>query len=1682
VAAAGAFSISGIVARLAALERVRRTELDILGALAADVAALAQLDIAAAVAAGVSEDHARRLRSAASLLDLPRMTEARAVGLARAGVDLPVLVHEEPPAVFRRLYERGTATRLGIVESDVLAWSVAARLDAQERAGPPPAPPAELPRPEPAEPFPSAHVIVDDDAGWAELAGRFYPGAPADAGIAERLRLANGRPDEDPPGAGEQLVLPSFPDHAPELATDAEAVERLRRFAGYLDEAEAEALVLAGYRTPGALLHASRAIAAATGITNGKLEQLQAQVVLTSVPGVSPEFAYHVVTQEGWGSPGALMQASVDDLVLLIDQGVYTGRLSADTRASTSVVAGWLVTAKHIVHGIGSWPTITLMPYDGPCDPTAGPDRHLENAYSYRFTPQSRTGAELADEHNLRLELLGRVRDAIQQGSAPSEALKLVDEVKQVCNLQEEGLAVWGIPNLGAAAATRLVNAKRYLRDNALIVRLLQALTEGHEAFQRAEYGLALAAYGRAEAMFRDPRLGSGDDELPDISAFWTANAAGVPRFADPTTPGWNASKLDRIAVYYEDRAAGNLPREYRTDPPTAMPATQLLERCLHLAFSDYDRQLLLGNLGAPGNRDPFRRSLYYIANFVLPLAQADIYLELGNYCRALELYFSVYHEPSFSNQLGGGDETVLQTRIQTPAEQAIPGNVVALFSLTTIDTTAPRRYYTPYLHPVEKQVIRIRVAETLRRWGEYHYQRDERVLSRARYAQAIRAVFPAWRDFLPENFASPAALEAALRSTTHNPRVLVLAFDAYTQLQKIRAGRNILNYPNDYVPAWTYPILLNAARYLTEHARQLERDALQALASAESEAGSVRLLDQALSSARSQLAVERRRVDEAEAGSAVVGASSDLAIQRERNSQDRIDELDRLGDDMLALGTLQGILSGAATGAAIGGPYGIAAGAIVGGTSAYLSGQIELQMKGNDLQRQLAEATQASAVATAEVARAAITADVARLQRNLAQMNVSFASSNLEFAQAKTLNADFWFEASRRLRAFAQTYLRRAIEVAFLAEQAFEFEEERRVDRIKFDYANTQDRLAAEALLADLDGIEFERIVSRRTKNMPLRYVVSLRERDFIAFSEFKRTGTLTFDLPLWEFDLVHPGTYHQWIVRAEVVVRALTTASGVRGSLTKAGLSYLRFRPQADAPAAVNAGSDWIQYTPSPYRIAPQILEPETLVLSSFEQRRDGVMLRPDAGELLYAFEGSGVGTTFTLTLSPASNDFDLASIADVQLVLYVRAQFDPALQETVRLERRKLIALERFTTQRSRGYSFRESFPDQFYALQNPTTPPSQHLRRRLLTFDVEPADFPPAQRNRRITGLVLAFPGEETLQLLDVRVTSRMRSPALAAPLTRPTGLNWFPGAAGPGWFHPPDDPSVSSTDAFTQAPEDLWALWLDADANPALCRPGTFRVDAQGDAVLDPLGAPIPDATAAGRRLFDPALLQSIKDVWLVLGYSYEMAGAEGDPITFWAHFSASAQGQRVTGSTPPTVAGSNWVSDAQTGAPAWAVTGGQLRQTVAGAASTYRPAVIQTRTDMAVEARAVLPTTTGHAVGVVARYAGGAAPPSTAGYYLIVTAAAGGVFDVTLDRRGAGGAVLAQQAGVQLVPGAGCSLVLRAVGDRIEAIVDGQPLLRATDAAVASGGMGLHASGTTGAFTDIWMSNLTNRA
>lgn len=573
--------------------------------------------------------------------------------------------------------------------------------------------------------------------------------------------------------------------------------------------------------------------------------------------------------------------------------------------------------------------------------------------------------------------------------------------------------------------------------------------------------------------------------------------------------------------------------------------------------------------------------------------------------------------------------------------------------------------------------------------------------------------------------------------SVATNPVIYALIVRAKAKLAQIEAGLNYLGYQDDFVPPWRFNFLLERARYFAEHAKGAQRDYINFLANAEREEERENSAKQAVVTAKGHLGIAQARSRKAHTEVEVSKQSKELAelVSKDANTRSKeyaaFDEsLDSAAEDIQAraLGrqaesVFSGALSGAATGAGIGASLGGGAnpgaaavgfilGAVVGGISSLLSGdevekQRNEQLDAADLQRDLeksgliraaSESVKAAALAGKQLESAKAGALVSAMEWSVDLMNHDFSQQNYDYLLRRQLNSEQWYRIAHGIRCVADRYLGYAVEMAFLAEQACEFENDKRIDVIRFDYDASQvgNALAGDFLLADLDSLEQDMIVSQQSKEQHVRYVVSLARDYPDALDQLRRTGSALIAVTLDRLERRFPGLCNLRIGTVEVLPIALMDPTRLSVRLTHAGAGHVRTnRPVGlnGQPTQLPYVDSWAPSCDAQWPVKMQIGQVETTVFSGLSRADQQSGFAFAMGSQRNAFERLPAAAAFHISMSMKENRIMPGALADMLISFSLSAQHDAALQAQIEdaLPRQEVL---------TRWLSAAQSFPDGFY----------------------------------------------------------------------------------------------------------------------------------------------------------------------------------------------------------------------------------------------------------------------------------------------------------------------------------------------------------------------------------------------
>lgn len=282
-------------------------------------------------------------------------------------------------------------------------------------------------------------------------------------------------------------------------------------------------------------------------------------------------------------------------------------------------------------------------------------------------------------------------------------------------------------------------------------------------------------------------------------------------------------------------------------------------------------------------------------------------------------------------------------------------------------------------------------------------------------------------------------------------------------------------------------------------------------------------------------------------------------------------------------------------------------------------------------------------------------------LQRELEINNKSIEQEQEyeDFLTGKFTNEDLYqWMVGRLSTIYFQTY-QLAVQTAYLAQAAYQFEMNRDDTFVGFDYWNSMRRglLAGESLMLALSQME-KSYMDNNSRYLEIEKTVSLLHLDpvnFLAFKggiEGKPKGQLSFELSEQLFDFDFPGHYCRQIKSISVTIPAVVgpyqsinatlkqESSTVAVKATSKSIAYM-LNPSTDMPDDQSVRTNWV---------------PNQQIALSRGVSDSGMFVLDFKDERYLPFEGTGAVSKWTLSLPPETNRFDFGTITDV----FVKIQF--------------------------------------------------------------------------------------------------------------------------------------------------------------------------------------------------------------------------------------------------------------------------------------------------------------------------------------------------------------------------------------------------------------------------------------
>ena len=270
-------------------------------------------------------------------------------------------------------------------------------------------------------------------------------------------------------------------------------------------------------------------------------------------------------------------------------------------------------------------------------------------------------------------------------------------------------------------------------------------------------------------------------------------------------------------------------------------------------------------------------------------------------------------------------------------------------------------------------------------------------------------------------------------------------------------------------------------------------------------------------------------------------------------------------------------------------------------------------------------------------------------------------------------LNAEQWYRLAGAIRSVSDTYLRYAIEISFVTQQSYNFESDRRLDVIRFDYdlSDVGAMLAADFLLRDLDTLEQDLIVTQQTKRQQVRYVLSMAREFPEMLHGLGETGVTFFALRLEQLERHFPGLLNMRISSVTLQPVALMDPTLVSVELTQLGSGQIRLTAQpgtsplnsSDLPAT----DDWLAAHGAAWPVKIHLSGPESALFSGLVRDEAGSLSAITANERR-AFEGLPGASGWRIDLSAKENQIVPGTLADMVITFTLSGYYDPDLKNAV------------------------------------------------------------------------------------------------------------------------------------------------------------------------------------------------------------------------------------------------------------------------------------------------------------------------------------------------------------------------------------------------------------------------------
>jgi hypothetical protein len=548
-------------------------------------------------------------------------------------------------------------------------------------------------------------------------------------------------------------------------------------------------------------------------------------------------------------------------------------------------------------------------------------------------------------------------------------------------------------------------------------------------------------------------------------------------------------------------------------------------------------------------------------------------------------------------------------------------------------------------------------------------------------------------------------------------------ATDSVTGIPVI-GGNGDLSLPgiNNYVPSqYRFKVLIERAKQLAQQAQQMESLFLAALEKEDAENYAQLRARQDLETARATVRLQDLRINQAQDEKTV----ADLQLDKFNFIQTHYDNLINSGlngfeiASLFLLETAVGFETAAAIGFLKGGDFPMANGAAASALStqsSILSQLASFQRRAEEWGFQKDLAGFDISIANQQIKVAEDNVRIVSQEREIAALGTDHAQASLDFLKNKFTSAEMYNWMGSVLERAYSYMLSLATGVAKAAESQLYFERQETAGPIILnDYweipssgftSGTADQkidrrglTGSARLMVDITKLEQHALDTAKRK-LQMTKVISLAQNFPAEFQLFKETGVLNFELTNKLFDYDFPGHYLRLINDVKTtVIGLLPVYDQIKATLTADTVSY-----------TVIGGNTF-------QRIPVKRLDLDSVALTSANSASGVFDMQPVQSDMLNPFEGMGIESRWEFKMPQFSNRCDFDNIADVLITVDYTALDNFVYRTQVLQDLDDTISF-------SRGFSFKNHFPDQWFELGEAEAGPDTFEVTVQLTRDFYP----------------------------------------------------------------------------------------------------------------------------------------------------------------------------------------------------------------------------------------------------------------------------------------------------------------------------------------------------------------------